>query len=151
MNFQELFNNAIGQISRLTGKTFSENATDAEILAEIEQIPSLAEQTNTLESSVQAMSEEIASLNERLGQIQPGVSETQMSEAIEKAINAYAEKLTALQTSFASEIKYLRDLAEASKVPAGKHEDAVIETAQVIEEPAQKKVIKAFGRERAIK
>lgn len=153
MNFQELCNKAIGELVRLTGIKVSENASEAEILAEIEQIPSLAEQNESLSVSLDVVSEELAKVKEQLGKIQPGISEAQMSEAINKALVDFATSTIApIKESFASEIKALKDLAEVSKVPAGQPLDATIEssTEKHKPEPVQKSV-KAFGRERVIR
>jgi len=47
MNINEIFNKVKSQFSRVTGKTFDENLSETEVLAEMENMPSLAEQSAT--------------------------------------------------------------------------------------------------------
>jgi hypothetical protein len=149
MNITEIFNKVVSQVSRLTGKTFSENLSEAEILAEIENMPSLAEQSATFQTGLDELSKQFGEFKTKFDEFKlpETISVDQMNSAIDTAIKA---AVTPLQTGFATEINKLTQLAEASKTPAGKPEDVTIEKAVEKTEPVQKN-IKMFNMNATVK
>jgi len=149
MNILEAFNEIKNEVSRLTGKVFGSDMSEAEVLAEVQNIPSFAEQNASFENRLTEMQTAIDGVNLKLSEIQPGISPEQMNDAIQLAVKNSVEPL---KQKFATEIADLKATAEAYTKPAGEKLDATIEASQQTEksEPVQKK-IKLFGREVTLK
>jgi len=149
MNILEAFNEIKNEVSRLTGKVFGSDMSEAEVLAEVQNIPSFAEQNASFKNRLTEMQTAIDGVNLKLSEIQPGISPEQMNDAIQLAVKNSVEPL---KQKFATEIADLKATAEAYTKPAGEKLDATIEASQQTEksEPVQKK-IKLFGREVTLK
>ena len=149
MNILEAFNEIKNEVSRLTGKVFGSDMSEAEVLAEVQNIPSFAEQNASFENRLTEMQAAIEGVNLKLSEIQPGISPEQMNDAIQLAVKNAVDPL---KQKFATEIADLKATAEAYTKPAGEKLDATIEASQQTEkpEPVQKK-IKLFGREVTLK
>lgn len=145
MNALEAFNEIKNEVSRLTGKFFGSDMSEAEVLAEVQNIPSFAEQNASFENRLTEMQSAIDAVNLKLSEIQPGVMPEQMNDSIHLAVKNSVEPL---KQKFATEIAELQSKADAYTKPAGEKLDATIEASQQTEktEPVQKK-IKVFGRE----
>jgi len=146
MNLSELYNEMKNQVSRLTGVKFDESKTEAEVLADVQALPSLVEQNETFETRLSALETSIGAkfseMTDMIGQaaskfdeVKSGVTPEEMKEAISTAIKNSIEPI---QKEFAGEIKSLQELAEGYKKPAGSQEDATIESTEK-EEKIQKK------------
>jgi hypothetical protein len=145
MNLKEAFTEMVNEVSRLTGKVFGPDMSEAEVLADVQNIPSFAEQNASFENRLTEMQSAIEAVNLKLSEIQPGVSPEQMNDAIQLAVKNSVEPL---KQKFATEIADLKATAEAYTKPAGEKLDVTIEASQQTEktEPVQKKM-KVFGKE----
>ena len=145
MNILEAFNEIKNEVSRLTGKVFGSDMSEAEVLAEVQNIPSFAEQNASFENRLTEMQAAIDGVNLKLSEIQPGISPEQMNDAIQLAVKNAVDPL---KQKFATEIADLKATAEAYTKPAGEKLEATIEASQQTEktEPVQKKM-KVFGKE----
>lgn len=145
MNLKEAFTEMVNEVSRLTGKVFGPDMSEAEVLAEVQNTPSFAEQNASFENRLTEMQAAIDGVNLKISEIQPGISPEQMNDAIQLAVKNAVDPL---KQKFASEISDLQNKAEAYTKPAGEKLEATIEAVQRIDkpEPVQKKM-KVFGKE----
>lgn len=149
MNINEIFNKVKSQFSRVTGKTFDENLSETEVLAEMENMPTLAEQSATFQTGLDELNTQFGEFKAKFDEFKlpETISAEQMNEAIATAIKSAVDPL---QKGFATELSKLKELAESSKVPAGKPEDVTIEKAVEKTEPVQKH-IKMFNMNATVK
>ena len=139
MNIQEAFNKLVSNVSQLTGKNFAENMSEVEIIAQVEGIPSFAEQSTAFETKLSDLSTQFGELKTQFGdfKIPETISVEQMNTAIAEAVKLNSEQLN---KGFATEISKLKELAESSRKPAGEQLDATIESTATKPEVVQKEM-----------
>ena len=139
MNIQEAFNKLVSNVSRLTGKNFAENMSEVEIIAQVEGIPSFAEQSTAFETKLSDLSTQFGELKTQFDgfKIPETISVEQMNTAIAEAVKLNSEQLN---KGFATEISKLKELAESSRKPAGEQLDATIENTATKPEVVQKEM-----------
>lgn len=139
MNIQEAFNKLVSNVSRLTGKNFAENMSEVEIIAQVEGIPSFAEQSTAFETKLSDLNTQFGELKTQFDgfKIPETISVEQMNTAIAEAVKLNSEQLN---KGFATEISKLKELAESSRKPTGEVLAPTIESIAPAPEVVQKEM-----------
>lgn len=139
MNINEIFNKVKSQFSRVTGKTFDENLSETEVLAEMENMPSLAEQSATFQTGLDELNTQFGEFKAKLDVIENAPKFT-LEEVVNKINEAVKLSSDQLKTSFATEISALKQLAETNRKPAGETLTPTIESIAPAPEVVQKEM-----------
>lgn len=114
MNITEIFDKVKSEVSRITGFKFNEGISEADVLHQISEIPSFAEQTNDL-------NEQIANQETRISELSADI-DGKITNAIGSQIKSLKEefesKLRVSESKFSKEILSLKETSSTKEIGA---------------------------------
>ncbi len=114
MNITEIFDKVKSEVSRITGFKFNEGISEADVLHQISEIPSFAEQTNDL-------NEQIANQETRISELSADI-DGKITNAIGSQIKSLKEefesKLRVSESKFSKEILSLKETSLTKEIGA---------------------------------
>ena len=114
MNITEIFDKVKSEVSRITGFKFNEGISEADVLHQISEMPSFAEQTNDL-------NEQIANQETRISELSADI-DGKITNAIGSHIKSlkddFESKLRVSESKFSKEILSLKETSLTKEIGA---------------------------------
>lgn len=118
MNITEIFDKVKSEVSRITGFKFNEGISEADVLHQISEIPSFAEQTNDLNEQIANQETRISELSADIDGKITNAIESQIGLQIKSLKEEFESKLRVSESKFSKEILSLKETSSTKEIGA---------------------------------